>query len=100
MLLINLETYTWVSYRGEPYYIHANFQDPAVLRNSNGKELEIYNYSQVELIEIPQFNVGDKVMYIGKAFVTITHKDNDSYIPYRIDDKKWVTPFKIISVDY
>lgn len=106
MLLINVETYTWVSYRGEPYYIHANFKDPAVLRNCNGKELEVYLYSQVEPVEIPQFNVGDKVMYIGEVseyknkFVTITNKDNDHYIPYRIDDKKWVTPFNIVSVDY
>ena len=106
MLLINAEEDTWVSYQGKPHYIYLNRQDPAVLRNCNSKEIEVYIKSQVEPIEIPQFNVGNKVMYIGKAseyknkFVTITHKDNDNYIPYRIDDKKWATPFDIVKVDY
>lgn len=106
MLLINAETNTWVSYRGEPYYIHANFKDPAVLRNCNGKELEVYIYSQVEPIELPQFNVGDKVIYVGNASayknksVMITNKDDDDYRPYRIEDKKWVSPFSIVAVDY
>ena len=104
MLLNNAEEYTWVSYKGKPYFVkqHAH---KALIIDSNSNEKRV-SYTSIKPIEVPKFKVGEKVLCVDKEsplngqIVTIETDDNSSFAPYRYGHYLWATPFDLAPVNY
>lgn len=94
----------WISYKGKPYYLKQH-GPKALICDSNSNELYV-SYTDIEPIEVPTFNVGEKVICIDKGspfdgqIVTIETDDNSSFAPYRYSTHRWATPFDVVKIDY
>lgn len=64
------------------------------------------SYQDLEVIDVPTFNVGEKVICVDDTtsltgqIVTITYNDESSFAPYQYNDDYWATPFDIVKIDY
>ena len=95
---------TWVDYKGEPRYILSHDYDEALVIDSNDTE-SLVSYQDLEVIDVPTFNVGEKVICVDDTtsltgqIVTITYNES-SFAPYQYNDDYWATPFDIVKIDY
>lgn len=97
---------TWVQYDGKPYHVRDRYGDQIILHHSAKNDIYLSIYEDVELIDVPVFNVGDLVLYqgwvssrYGKMF-PISQCDGSSYMPYSLGGSVWATPFDITKIDY
>lgn len=108
-----LRKYQWVTYEDKPALVLDVNDDGAIIRiipNIIPEEHRI-SESELEVLELPEFEVGQTVIYTGHSrtdldqniLVTITGHQNGDIQLYRIINKdivKWVPPFELTSFDY
>lgn len=106
MKLKNVPYYTWVSYKGRPHHTRYLVGEMTGLWTTNQDIIEVTADEDVNLIEVPTFNIGDSVLYTGtyedyqNKIVTITAIKTSSYRPYQINNHINATPFDLISIKY
>ena len=106
MKLKDVDLFTWVLYDGQPYNIKEKSDNYSRLKHSNGKIVRISIDKDVDVLDVPTFKVGEKVMCIDNKspfngqLVTIKDDDNSSFAPYEYDDYLWATPFDLVKIDY
>ena len=64
MKLKDVDLFTWVLYDGQPYNIKEKTDNYSRLKHSNGKIVRISFDKDVDVLEVPTFKVGEKVMCI------------------------------------
>ena len=106
MKLKDVPYYTWVQYDGKPYHVRDRYGEEIILRDSAKNDIWLSIYEDVELIDLPVFNIGDLVLYQGWVsslygkLLPILQYDGSSYSPYSLGCAVWATPFDIIKIDY
>lgn len=107
MRLRDVDYFTWVSYDGQPGLIRETFSCYKELLHSNRDISRIRDDKDVEILEVPKFNVGEMVVYVGhmeqyksKTFIVTEVNDEIKYRPYTLDNVLWVAPFEIKKVEY
>jgi hypothetical protein len=107
MRLRDVDYFTWVLYEGQAYNVREIFGCNRELRHSDGIKIRIRFDTDVEVLEVPKFNVGESVIFTGNVqskkgkMMKITHVNDElKYRPYTLDDIIYVTPFEIIPVNY
>lgn len=96
----------WVQYNGKPYHVRDRCGDKIRLRESAKNDIYLSIYEDVELIDVPVFNVGELVLYQGWALsqycklLPILQYDGSTYAPYSLGGSVWATPFEITKIDY
>lgn len=96
----------WVQYNGKPYHVRDRCGDQIRLRESAKNDIYLSIYEDVELIDVPVFNVGELVLYQGCVLslygklLPIVQYDGSTYAPYSLGGSVWVTPFEITKINY
>lgn len=106
MKLSNVKPETWISYKGIPYSKRATYNKMTTLWDVSGNTIEVHMDEDVDLIEVPTFNIGDLVLYKGTVdqydnqIVTITYIYDTKFMPYRVNDSFQVSPFELHKIEY
>lgn len=96
----------WVQYNRKPYHVRDRCGDQIRLRENAKNDIYLSIYEDVELIDVPVFNVGELVLYQGRVLslygklLPIVQYDGSTYAPYSIGGSVWATPFEITKIDY
>ena len=104
-----------VQYNRKPYHVRDRCGDQIRLRENAKNDIYLSIYEDVELIDVPVFNVGELVLYQGRVLrlygkfrvlrlygklLPIVQYDGSTYAPYSLGGSVWATPFEITKIDY
>jgi hypothetical protein len=106
MKLKDVPYLTWVQHNGKPYHVRDRCGEEIILRDSAKNDIWLSIDEDVELIDVPVFNIGDLVLYQGWVLslygklLQIVQYDGSTYAPYLLGGSVWATPFEITKIDY
>lgn len=107
MKVSKAQVHTWISYKGEPYFVVGEIRDKIELLHSDLSNKYVCEDEEVELIDVPVFHEGELVICVdkdapvyNKTVLIISVNMSTPYAPYEIEEKRRATPFDIIKVNY
>lgn len=97
----------WIMFNDEPIYIHEINDDVCEIYDQYGEDwtldmLELDNEAELVIVKRPEFVVDDVVFSTEfQEILMIAEVDtNNYYIPYKLSNGEWSTPFDLQTITY